>query len=286
MPPRLLTLAIIVAWLGMSSWLFYQDVWPRLRSGEPPPFRIEFSDEVQTPRPPARWTVSKNGKQAYIAKTEMKYDAALDQFEMTSELSPKPGLPGNRPLTEQLAMTSIYVISREGELRKFTVKMKLPILFGTEAEMNCEVRDGKLYSRVSAPLLGPATDLEPVPFVAKGSALNPMQPWDRLPNLRPGQRWRLPLYNPVVIALSGNEALTKLSPGLKDSGISFLDAEVSQDAQSLAYGDREEACRVIEYKSITGDDTHGRTWVRISDGLVLKQEMTLRDDDWEMRRDP
>jgi hypothetical protein len=284
MPPRLLTFAIIAAWLGMSSWLLYQDVWPRLRSGEPPPFKIDFSDEVLAKRPPARWTVFKNGKETYVAKTEMSYDATLDQFEMSSELAPKPGLPGNRPLTEQMTMTSVYVISREGELRKFTVKMKLPFLKGmAQAEMNCEVRDGKLYSRVSAPLLDRPMELEPVPFVAKGSALNPMQPWDRLPHLRPGQRWRLPLYNPLVLALSGNDALAKLVPGLKDNGVSFLDAEVLRDAKTLPFGDREESCTVIEY---TGDDARGRTWVRVSDGLVLQQEMTLHDDDWEMRRDP
>src|SRR5712692_8899111 len=102
MPPRLLTIAIVAAWLGMSSWLFYQDVWPRLRSGEPPPFKIDFSDEVLAKRPPARWTVFKNGKEAYVAKTEMSFDATLDQFEMSSELTPKPGLPANRPLTEQM----------------------------------------------------------------------------------------------------------------------------------------------------------------------------------------
>jgi hypothetical protein len=284
MPPRLITLAIIVAWLGTSFWLFYQDVWPRLRAGEPPPFKIDFSDEVLTQRPPVRWTVFKNGKQAYIGKTEMKYDTVLDQFEMSSELTPKAGLPGNRPLTEQMSMTSVYVISREGDLRKFSVKMSLPILVGmAQAEMQCEVRDGKLYSRVSAPLLDRPMELEPVAFVAKGSALNPMQPWDRLPNLRAGQRWRLPMYNPLVTALSGNDALAKMLPGLKDSGISFLDAEVLREAQPLTFGDREELCMVIEY---TGDDAHGRTWVRASDGLVLKQEMTLHDDDWEMRRDP
>ena len=40
---------------------------------------------------------------------------------------------------------------------------------------------------------------------------------------------------------------------------------------------------IIEYN---GDDVHGRTWVRISDGFVLKQEMTLHGDEWEIRRIP
>src|SRR5438093_4580587 len=61
MPPRLVTAVLILAWLATSSWLFYQDLWPRIRPGEPPAFRIDFSDEVLAKRPPVHWTVYKNG---------------------------------------------------------------------------------------------------------------------------------------------------------------------------------------------------------------------------------
>jgi len=58
---------------------------------------------------------------------------------------------------------------------------------------------------------------------------------------------------------------------------------VLADEYTLPFGSREETCYVIEY---TGEGANGKTWVRTSDGLVLKQEFTLRDDDWVLLRDP
>ncbi len=102
----------------MTSWLFYRDLWPRLRPGDPPPFKIDFADEVLVKRPPVRWTVSRNGKATYVMKSEMTYDAELDQFEMSSELNPKPGLPENAPVFERISMKSVYLVTRDGELRR------------------------------------------------------------------------------------------------------------------------------------------------------------------------
>src|ERR1700687_3533324 len=102
MPPRILTWSIVIAWTEMTFWLFYRDLWTRLRSGDTPPFKIDFADEVLMKRPPVRWTVSRNGKATYVMKSEMTYDAELDQFEMISELNPKPGLPDNAPLSERI----------------------------------------------------------------------------------------------------------------------------------------------------------------------------------------
>lgn len=257
----------------MSSWLFYQDLWPGLRPGEPPPFRIDFSDEVLARRPPVHWTVFKNGKEAYVLKTELSYDADHDLFEMSSELKPTPGLSKNSPLSDRLTMTSVYVVTREGELRKSSVTLQHP-LFG-EGRMAGEVRDGRFYSWVSG--LGMREDLKPVPVDSKGSAQNPLQPQDRFAKLSPGQRWRVPLSSPLLDALSG------LLPGINESGVQFLDAEVLPEEQYLPFGSVEERCMIIEYK---GEDTRGRTWVRVSDGFVLKQEMTLHDDEWDIRRVP
>jgi hypothetical protein len=275
MPPRILTWSIVVAWAAMTSWLFYRDLWPRLRPGDPPPFKIEFADEVLVKRPPVRWTVSRNGKATYVMKSEMTYDAQLDQFEMSSELNPKPGLAENAPLFERISMKSVYLVTREGELRKFSIAMNVPV-FG-DVKMDGEYRNDQLVSRVEVPAFGFKKNLDPVKVVAKGNALNPLQPMDRLSHLQPGREWNMTLSEPLIDALSG------VVPGLKDNSVKQLHAHVLADEHTLSFGSREETCYVIEY---TGEGADGKTWVRTSDGLVLKQEFTLRDDDWVLLRDP
>jgi len=275
MPPRILTWSILIAWAAMTSWLFYRDLWPRLRPGDPPPFKIDFADEVLVKRPPVRWTVSRNGKATYVMKSEMTYDAELDQFEMSSELNPKQGLAENAPLFERISMKSVYIVTRDGELRKFSIAMNVPV-FG-DVKMDGEYRDDQLISRVEVPAFGFRKNLDPVKVVAKGNALNPLQPMDRLSNLQPGRQWNMTLSEPLIDALSG------VVPGLKDNSVKELHAHVLTDEHTLSFGSREETCYVIEY---TGEGADGKTWVRTSDGLVLKQEFTLRDDDWVLLRDP
>jgi hypothetical protein len=275
MPPRFLTVLIVIAWTAVTSWLFYRDVWPRLRPGDPPPFKIDFADEVLVKRPPVHWTVSRNGKATYVMKSEMSYDAESDQFEMTSELSPKPGLPEDAPLFERISMKSVYFVTRDGELHKFSVTTKAPV-FG-EVRLEGVYREEELLTKVSVPSMGFKKDLDPVRAAAKGNALNPLQPMDRLPQVRPGQHWRMTLSEPLIDALSG------IVPGLKDNSIKYLDAEVLGEEQSLRFGLHEESCLVIEYR---GEDARGKTWVRASDGLVLRQEFTMHDDEWVLERDP
>jgi hypothetical protein len=273
MPPRLFTLAIVIAWIGMTSWLFYRDVWPRIRPGEPPPLASELDIEVTSNRAPVHWTVFKNGKESYVLKTETAYDKENDLVKVSSELKPKPGTPKDAALMERMTLSCEYVITREGELRKSSITLELPPF--VQARMDGDVRDGLFYSRVSA--LDLSKELKPVPVETKGSAQNPLQPQDRFSRLSPGQRWRVPLSSPLLDALAG------LIPGIKENSVQFLDAEVLRERQSFPFGPREEDCMIIEYN---GDDVHGRTWVRVSDGFVLKQEMTLHGDEWEIRRIP
>jgi hypothetical protein len=275
MPPRILTWSIVIAWTAMTSWLCYRDLWPRLRPGDPPPFKIDFADEVLVKRPPVRWTVSRNGKATYVMKSELSYDAELDLFEMSSELNPKPGLPADAPLFERISMKSVYTVTRDGELRRFSITLTLPLV--GEVKMDGEYRGDELVSRVEVASIGVKKNLDPVNVVAKGNALNPLQPMDRLPHLQSGQEWDMTLSEPLIDALSG------VVPGLKDHSVKQLHAQVLAEEYSLPFGSRDESCHVIEY---SGEEAHGKTWVRASDGLVLKQEFTMRDDDWVLFRDP
>src|SRR5262249_59987756 len=97
MPPRLLSLIIILSWLGMGVWLFVRDVWPTLRSGEPPAYTIMPSDELPRQRhsPPVRWNIFHNGRHAYYLEARTTYHergtdpSADDTFEMGAWLRVK-----------------------------------------------------------------------------------------------------------------------------------------------------------------------------------------------------
>src|SRR5437016_2889362 len=60
MPPRLVTVAILLFWLATTSRLAYLEVLPRFQTGEPPPFTIDLTAEVSAQQ--VRWTVLQEGK--------------------------------------------------------------------------------------------------------------------------------------------------------------------------------------------------------------------------------
>src|SRR5262245_58802762 len=64
MPPRQLTVAIVVGWLASSGWLFHRELWPNLRPGEPPPYTIDLADEAQRHDIPIaiRWAILRGGQ--------------------------------------------------------------------------------------------------------------------------------------------------------------------------------------------------------------------------------
>ena len=127
------------------------------------------------------------------------------------------------------------------------------------------------------------------------SVLNPLLPINRLIGLRPGQHWRLRLFDPLV------DALAAALPGAKPE-LRFLDAQVLSEPQVITWlkkirdaeekrfstqikieDDQEEvSCHVTEYRE--QGQVVGRTWSRASDGLVLRQETKLDGDQWTLER--
>jgi hypothetical protein len=276
MPPRWLSLAIVVFWLGTTGWLFWHDLWPRYRPGNPPPFTIDLTEEVQNKERIIGWTVYQNGQKMFAATTWVHYDERDDSFSLYAKYVP---VTRGRGLVRGLALkhfTSCDRVSREGDLLATEVHLELDTF---DLDITGEVRDGVLRPRLRSMVLDVPEALQPSPvkLPTHGSMFQPLHPLNRIEGLRPGQTWRQPCFNPLADSF---KALALF--GGSRSGERYMSARVLPEPQTCTIQNRTKTCLVIEY---TGADGNARTWVEQSSGLVLRQEADLEGDEWEMRRD-
>jgi hypothetical protein len=304
MPSRLLTIAIVCFWLAATSWFVVRDWLPHWRSDEAPPYSIELADEAARQIAPARWKIIRGGTEIGILKTSLRFRDADDTYELTagcSELSlMEMSLPvvgalnvGIRNYDDRLSITS------DGELRSMTTDVEIVIRIGKNpeivgrAEFGAAMHAGKMERRfrLSGERFGefaPALELgDPI----RGSVLNPLHPIHRLSGLRPGQRWRQRLIAPheeiIQAALAKLPGASSIAASLDSGGPRWLHAEVRGQTETMEWSRGEVECLVIDYRGESpGDDIAARTWIRRSDGLVLRQEaesngqflVLLRDD--------
>jgi hypothetical protein len=283
MPLRHHVAAIVLFWVGMTGWMLYRDVWPWLGPGEPPPFSIDLADEVQAVD--TRWKVIKDDKEKGYAHTNVRYNGRDDTYELNGEFklwsAGRSGIHA-ASLADQV-INSMYRVNRQGELRGMEASVKVTVL-KTEVEVVVKgrVEERKFLSHIEVKGLNYREDLPPVDVSTRGSVLNPLQPLNRLPGLRKGQRWRMPLVDPLADALAAHP-LAKTFQG-KTPDLRSLDARVLPQVQMLEWGHKgaEVPCLVVEY---SGGDVSARTWVRETDGLVLQQEVSQNGDELKLVRD-
>jgi hypothetical protein len=266
--------------MATTGWLFHRDLWPKLRFGEPPPFTIDLAAEAQRNIPATYWEVYHGDRRIGQMETAIRYSEPDDTFLLVSHVSRLQVGPGSPLRIEH--MNSVYRVTREGQLREIQVDVSFALLFPVHIDIGARV-EGEVRNQVFTPhctLRSPTfmkkqeLDLEPVPVSASGNVLNPLHPVNRVAGLRPGQHWRMPLVDPLRDALAA-----KLGTNL---GARFLDAEVLPKTEPVRWGGQEWSCLVIEYH---GDDgTSARTWVRESDGLVLRQLATVQGERLVLQR--
>jgi hypothetical protein len=274
----------------MSGWLFYRDVWPRLRPGQPPLYLIDLMDEAQAKEANIRWTillrskVKKTEEDIGYVETKVAHDPDHDTFKLHGSFKLRtPGGSGD----PALEINSWYRVSREGELQEINAQVTarrtfweswLPTYVPTSRLLSAvlprnipelegriwgEVREGKFFPHVSSksPLGNLNVSLDPVPVSEPGNVLNPLQPLNRLHGLRKGQHWPIPRVDPLSTLPSA------ILPG-RALDVEILEAAVTEDLFDLNGGSV--PCFVIEY--YRSQDVAARTWVRKSDRTVLQQE--------------
>jgi hypothetical protein len=285
MPPRLIVVAILIFWIAATAWLFQRDLWPNLRPDEPPPYTIDLADEARQQALPIHWNVLHGEKKIGQVQTSVSYRPADDTFDMQGRIGHLDlGRVGLLQISAN-RLASTYTVTRTGELRELLIEGTLAVQTAallSAALIDARVRlEGKVekgyfipYGEVEVGNHKEELQLEPVEVSSRGSILNPLHPVNRIVNLRPGQHWRTPLVDPLADSLStmvrknpALEMLVRRAPGARE-----LRAEVLAEPVTMRWEQREVPCLVIEYRR---DDFLAHTWVRASDGLVLRQEASV-----------
>lgn len=318
MPSRWLGASIVVFWLAMTGWLFWRDLWPNWRPGQPPPFYIDPVDEVNGPTPmKIYWTVLRRTPKedkltpVFSASTWVQHDREEDAFTLHAELD---AMKSRRTPPFRVAgafrvdrMTSAYRVTRSGRLLSLdaslttTLDLKSELkgllislfrerpappqqtaidAYGVKMSVSGTVRGDQFFASCRAE--SPSLD-KPLQFDLPPTILSPtasvLLPLHPVNRIR-GLRPGQSWRQPLVDPL--RDALASF-PGFS-GGVRSLQALVLPRPETLPMGDGETQCLVIEYR----DDEHnlvGRTLVEVDSERVQQQEAHLEDGLWIMRRE-
>lgn len=285
MPSRIVVAGIVVFWLATTGFTFYRDIWPRFFASNPPPVVVELVDEARLNlHLPAKWDIFRNGQRIGVLDTQTKYHEADDTFQFTYAYTELTLKQGDITLVVSEAVSSDRM-TRSGELKEQTmnarVKVKSPQgeIAGT-IDIRGLVKDGTLNGRATlkSGLMDLEGDLDPVAVPRGSRPLNPMQPVNRLAHVRGGQEWVVNESNPLQDAVRD-----LLKKKVSEFGIRLpeekkkesLVAKVDTSPQTLKWQEQDVSCWVIEYRRI---EVVARTWVRVTDGKVLRQELSEKGE--------
>ena len=289
MPSRPVILAVVAFWLLTAGWFVSREVLPVWRAGDTPPYTIEFADEALRDQQ-TRWTCTLDGRKIGTVRTSLRYQSQDDSFELAA-VSPELSLAKFGPVEVTAKDYEDRVrVTRDGELRAMTMAVRLAITgIGPEVhgrfEVSAVVRGGRLerHAKLEAPGLGTfEPELEPTDPPG-GRVLNPMHPVVRITGLRPGQEWRQPLFDPGSDILRAALAQLRGQAPPRPQPPQVLQARVLADSQMVEWNNEPHECLVIEYRG--GEDYVAHTWVRRSDGAVMKQDADFHGETLVLQRE-
>ncbi len=292
MPSRMVVASIFAFWLATTGFVFYRDIWPRLWAFGPPPVAIDLADEARQ-NSPAKWTIYRNGSKSGKLTTQMKYLDARDAFQFTYRYSQLEFEQAGILLKIPEATADVFM-TRNGDLKEQSMNGRVevwmkgspqPLASGT-IDIRGVVGGGILtgHCAIHSTLANLQGDFEPVP-VPQGQPLNPLQPVNRLAHVRGGQTWVVHELNPLQDAVGG-----LFRKKIAELGLRFpeqppkerLVAEVDRSPRILSWQNEQVPCWVIEYRR---HEVVARTWVRQSDGQVLRQEAFEKGETLSFQRE-
>jgi hypothetical protein len=315
---------IVVFWLAATGWLFWHDLWPQWRPGEPPPFHIDLVEEVQK-EPNNKdwnkidWNVQLDGKDVFKAATWVTYDKENETFDLHAHY--RASTMGSNTRKYEVArifqvtkMASVYRVTRAGELRSLSTEIVVSL--PKEGEGQSLFAWANLFQKK-------------VPAPPKGNILSPHDPtrevhfnlWGEVQDgqffahcqaVSPRLERELKIDLPPAAVSHNGSVLLPLHPvnrihGLRpgqtwrqplvdpfrdalaalpglSGGPHFVTAHVLDQPQTLTLGDKAETACLVIEYEDEGEIV-GRTWVEQDSERVQRQEAQIGGDHWSMTRD-
>ena len=271
---RWFNIAVILLWLSTMSWLVIEKVMPPLMVGDPPSYRTIVA--AQKDAPPTGWQMEFNDRSlgwAINIVSRLPNDVTEIHSRVHFNEIPLRTLARgwartvlqllDMPVADlQMDADSTLVIDPLGRLIRFESALRVDFLedvirvLGTVDgnRLKIEVRAGGLPVNTECFL------------AANAVVVDAFSPQSKLPGLRTGQTWTVPVYSP-------------LRPS--NNPLEILHATV-EGTDPIIWGGRTEEAWLVVYRSDPGfglgssDSPRGRLWVR-RDGTVLKQQVMILD---------
>ena len=273
MSSRWFSLAINMLWLLSVTWLVTTKVLPPKSRDEPPTYRDILAQ--QGPEP-VGWRMTFNGRQiGWALSMAEEIDDGVTEVRSTIHIDEAP----IRQLTPGWIRTLFGLSDQHGEGIGMDAESLLTIdAFGRLAGFESKVRIHPLPDpiRLTGAVDGSRIRLTVrageeryvcyAYFPQDGLLGGAFLPQTELPDLRRGQRWKVPTYNP-------------LRPS---NPLDLLEAKVER-MESFVWDNQTIDAWVVVLRPAPGhgivhnDTVQGRLWVSPDDGKVLKQQINIFD---------
>ena len=273
---RVFNAVVVVFWLSTMSWLIVAKVLPPLQVGEPPNYRSVYAVEPDGKAEPVCWDMLWNDRRLGWAKsTVFRTPSGVTEVRSivhfkhvpVEELVPAWIRPAVRSAVQPagtLAMDAKSVLEIDPLGRLSGINSSLNAVgFNTGVIIRGRVRGTTLSGEVRSGTIAQPFERYLPPNALFGDELSPQA---RLPGLRLGQEWTVPVYSPLRFSESRNP-------------VEILHAKV-EGRESVVIGDDNVLTSVVVYRSDSGSILggaqmpRGKLWVA-DDGAVLKQTSRL-----------
>jgi len=282
---RWFSAAIVLFWLSTMSWLFVAKVLPPLLVGEPPNYRTVLEELVAHASGPVRWRISLDGKRIGRAVTEVEQlEGGVSRLHNNLLLTSLP-ISDLGPLrfaalenifqgpggSFELEADSVFEIDPLGRLVVFETRLRLGSLKDA-VHLRGLVEGNELQLRFSAGGIVRETTTFLAADALTGDGFSPQ---DRLPRLRIGQKWTVPVYSPFRPRTDPME---------------ILEATVQRE-ELIEWNGRLQRTKLVVYHRDQGaglrDEAEptAKMWV-LDDGLVVRQEALLLGSWLQFLREP
>lgn len=267
-------LAIVGFWVASMTWLVATKIVPPMTAGDPPSYRNLVGETAES-NEPIEWSMFWDDRPIGHARStrEQRTDGAIELRSLVHF--------DTLPLAE---VTPSWL----GPLVK--------LLRGADPDLALEARGtleidplGRLIGMHSEIDLGDLTNAVNMDGIVEGSQVkitvrsgdfsyatttalpsdsmlsDALSPQERMPRLKLGQRWTVPVHSPFR------------PPNMP---LDILQAQVVNDHEIIVWNGRPVATWLIDYQRDegaglrSGGRSQGKVWVR-HDGLVLKQELLV-----------